>query len=161
MPSGSRNRYLKGLICGALLCLFSSARAESVCAKGYITLRKGPSADQPVSWRAAKYMPFVKSDYKGSWSKLEDLDGEVHWAKTSELTSKFRCIVVKTNVATLRQQPNPASPLAELRSVDRYTPFKRLENDRDWLQIEDESGRKAWIHESQVWKPVTIQSISF
>ena len=142
-----------------LLLTFSvTARAqtaEPVCAAAKATLRKGPSASNPVSWKVSRYMPFMKVDRKGQWSKVKDIEGEEHWVKTSELTNKFRCVVVKTNVATLRKEPSTTAQTMDLKTVDRYTPFKRLANDREWVQVEDETGRQAWIHESQVWKPVS------
>ncbi len=155
---------LKWGLSGLLFSVAVSAKvwaADPACVKSAATLRKGPGSDKPVSWKVPQFMPFLKVDYKGSWSKVEDLDGEAHWIKTNELTAKFRCVVVKSNVATLRQGPSPSAPLAELRSVDRYTPFKRLANEKDWVQVEDETGRKAWIHESLVWKPVTVSAITF
>jgi SH3-like domain-containing protein len=135
--------------------------ATPVCAKRMAMLRKSPNAKAPVSWRAAKYMPFLRTDSRSGWAKLEDLDGEIHWAKSSELTTQYRCVVVKTNVATLRSQPSAQAPPVDMVTADRYTPFKRLGNQREWVQIEDESGRRAWIHESQVWKPVIVNAISF
>ena len=106
-------------------------------------------------------MPFLKTERKGPWSKVEDLEGEEHWIKTSDLTNKIRCVVVKTNIATLRRDPTSSSVPIDLKTVDRYTPFKRIANDREWVQVEDETGRQAWLHESQIWKPVNIQSITF
>lgn len=146
-----------------LLLLFvgAPALAQPVCAKGYITLRKGPGSDNAISWKVARYMPFLKVEKKGGWSKVQDLDGEIHWAKNSDLNTVDRCVVVKTNIAVLRQEPAPTAPPAELKTVDRYTPFKKLAVDKDWVQVEDETGRKAWIHESNVWKPVMINAISF
>lgn len=148
-----------------LLLLLSSGAAvwagEPVCAKIYTTLRKGPGSQFPVSWKVARNMPFLRTERKNGWLKLEDLDGEIHWAKAGDFTKLYRCVVVKTNVANLRREPSSASALSDLRSVDRYTPFKRVATDREWVQVEDETGRQAWIHESQVWKPVNIQSFSF
>jgi len=132
-----------------------------VCAKSYITLRKGPGPQHPVSWRVARYMPFMRTERKAGWVKVEDLEGEEHWAKSSEVTNAYRCVVVKTNIATLREKPSPSAPPIEIKTADRYTPFKRLGNEREWVQIEDETGRQAWIHESTIWKPVNVQSISF
>lgn len=140
---------------------FGAQASEPVCAKANATLRKGPGTNHPVSWKVARYMPFLKTDRKGQWSKVEDLENEEHWIKTSDLTNKFRCIVVKTNIATLRKEPSTTAQALDLKSVDKYTPFKRLANDREWVQVEDETGRQAWVHESQVWKPVTVQSITF
>lgn len=132
-----------------------------VCAKNYITLRKGPGSQHPVSWKVARYMPFMRTERKAGWVKLEDLEGEEHWARSTDVTNDLRCVVVKTNLATLRSEPSASAPPIELKTVDRYTPFKRLGNDREWVQVEDETGRQAWVHESTVWKPVNVQSISF
>ena len=45
-------------------------------------------------------MPLMILDKKSGWAKVQDLDGEVHWAKQSDLNTKDRCVVVKVNVAT-------------------------------------------------------------
>jgi SH3-like domain-containing protein len=148
-----------------LLVLFFFATfaqaGDPVCAKSAITLRKTPGLKSPISWRVPRYMPFMRVDRKSGWSKVQDLEGEEHWAKNSDLSTQIRCVVVKTNVATLRKEPNPSAAPIEMKTVDRYTPFKRLGNDREWVQVEDETGRQAWVHETTVWKPVNIQSISF
>jgi SH3-like domain-containing protein len=145
-----------------LLLSWQAHAGDPVCAKTAMTLRKNPSGSSAVSWRVPKYMPFMRqSDRKHGFVRVEDLEGESYWAKNSELTNRFRCVVVKTNVAVLRSEPSKTAPPADLKTVDRYTPLKRIGNDREWMQVEDETGRKAWIHESQVWKPVNIQSISF
>ena len=149
----------------ALLLFLPAVKAWSqpVCAKGYISLRKGPGPAFPLSWKVAKNMPFLLLEKKQGWGKVQDLDGEVHWAKITELNSKDRCVVVKVNVATLRSQPSNTAPLAEIRTVDRYTPFLRIENEEpsEWIEIADEAGHKAFIHENYVWKPVKVNSFSF
>ncbi|HMN67737.1 MAG TPA: SH3 domain-containing protein [Bdellovibrionales bacterium] len=109
----------------------------------------------------ARYMPFLRVDRKAGWVKVQDLEGESHWAKASDITNKFRCLVVKSNVATLRAEPAKDAAMMDLKKVDKNKPVKRLENNREWIQVEDETGRRSWIHESNVWKPVRVQSISF
>lgn len=135
--------------------------ADPVCAKDYITLRKGPGNQHPISWKVARNMPFLRLERRGPWVRLQDLEGEEHWGRTSELSGQIRCVVVKTNVATLRKEPSNSAATLDFKTVDRYTPFKRIDVDREWIKVEDETGRQAWLHESQVWKPVTVNSISF
>jgi SH3-like domain-containing protein len=135
--------------------------ADPVCTKTAATLRKGPGNQHAVSWRVPRFMPFMRFERKSGWVRVEDLDGESHWAKSSDLTTQFRCVVVKANIATLRKEPSSSSPPQDLKTLDKYTPLKRLGSDREWMQVEDETGRTAWIHESLVWKPVNVQSISF
>ena len=103
---------------------------DPTCAKTYISLRKGPGAQFPISWKVARYMPFLRIDYKNGWAKVQDLDGETHWALSRDLSSGLHCIVVKATVATLRQKPSSTAPASELKTADRYTPFKRVDNQK-------------------------------
>lgn len=160
MPGDRGAENLKWLL-SLIFVSFSAHAGDPVCAKSYITLRKGPGDKNPVSWKVAKYMPFMRVERKSGWSKVQDLEGEEHWAKSSDLTTAIRCVVVKTNVAVLRKEAKSDAPPIEIKTADRYTPFKRLGNDREWVQIEDETGRQAWVNETNVWKPVNVQSISF
>ncbi len=152
---------MKRWLVGLILLWAIESRAQAVCAKGYISLRKGPSTQYAVSWKVARHMPFLKLESRSGWSKVQDLDGELHWARSADLSTKARCVVVKGNVAALRQKPSPNSALAEIKQLDRYTPMLRLEQAGEWMQVELENGLKAWIHESNVWKPVMVQAINF
>ncbi len=145
----------------AILFALSAAHSEPVCAKGSIALRTDPKASAEVSWRVAKHMPLLRLSRKKEWSKVQDLEGDTHWVKTSDVTNSYRCVVVQTNIAALHREPSKAAPADGLKTVDRFTPFKRVGDRVDWLQVEDESGQRAWVHESQVWKPVMINSFTF
>jgi SH3-like domain-containing protein len=139
----------------------ADVNGDPACAKAYITLRKGPGNQFPVSWKVAKYMPFLKLESKGSWVKVQDLEGETHWAQSRDLSASIHCVVVKTTVATLRTEPSTTAQPTDLKTIDRYTPLKKLDNRAEWIHIEDETGRQAWIHESNVWRPVKIQTMNF
>lgn len=157
---------MKGLyaflfLVAAAIFTFQLWAAEPVCAKGQTTLHKGPSSKEAISWKVGKYMPFLKLSTKKGWAKLQDLEGVVHYARATELSSRTRCVVVKTNVAGLHREPSSKAPAADFKTVDRFTPFKRVSDQSEWIQVEDEAGHQAWIHESQVWKPVKVNSFSF
>lgn len=159
MSGRSGARFLVAL----LLLTGLRVHGQTACAKGYISLRKGPGSNFPLSWKVAKYMPFLILEKKQGWAKVQDLDGEVHWAKQSDLNTQDRCVVVKVQVAVLRSQPSTNAAPAPIRTVDRYTPFLRIEteNPTEWIEVADETGTKAWIHENYVWKPVKVNSFSF
>jgi SH3-like domain-containing protein len=145
-----------------LLLVFSRfSFADAVCAKGYISLRSGPGFQFAQTWKVAKFMPFLRFERQGNWVKVQDLDGETHWARAAEITSKDSCVVVRTKVANLRREPASGAEGADLKTVDRYTPFKKLKTQKEWVQVQDEDGRVAWVHESQIWRPMTVNSISF
>lgn len=137
------------------------AGAEPVCTKKATVLRKGPTDSAAISWRVPRYMPFMRVDKKGAWSKLNDLEGEAHWARAADVTNAVRCVVVKANFAALHRDPQPSSPAPELKIVDRYTPFLRVADQGDWMQVKDEAGHVAWLQAAQVWKPVLVNAISF
>lgn len=161
MSRSFRNRALN--VCGGLLLLTGGAlaRAEAVCARATITLRKGPSPKTAVSWKVTKNMPFIKLEKRNGWIKLQDMEGEVHWAKPTDVTSKIRCVAVKSTIAPLYRQPSTSGSAADLKTLDRYTPLERMSDQREWMQVRDEAGHLAWIHESHVWKPVTVNSFNF
>jgi SH3-like domain-containing protein len=137
------------------------AAGDPACVKNPATLRKGPGANFPVSWKVAKFMPVLKMESKNGWVKVQDLEGEQHWIQPRELTTGIRCVVVKSNIATLRKDPSTTAGTADLKTIDRYTPLKRLESQGEWMHVEDEAGHQAWIHESTVWKPTKIQTVNF
>lgn len=149
--------FLAALLASRVFAAVSSG--DPTCTKGQATLRKSPNG--PTAYKVAKYTPFLRQEIKGGWARVTDSEGESNWISPRELSTQLHCVIVKAQVATLRTQPSTSAPTADLKTVDRYTPFKRLESQGEWMHIEDEAGHQAWIHESTVWKPVKIQSVSF
>lgn len=161
---------MKPIALGSLICclliqwpLFARAVAEEpVCIiKANVNLRKGPSAKSAVSWAVPKYMPLMKLEKKGSWLKVQDLDGQVHWVRSKMTSARVNCAVVKTKTAKLREKPSASSPLADLSQVNKYTAFLRTDRDGEWLQIKDDFGGSFWIHETNVWLPTIRAKVSF
>lgn len=148
-----------------LLTVFSAtiAQADPVCVitpKAH--LRKGPGAKFPVSWTVTQNMPLMAvGQEKKGWIQVQDLDGESHWIAKSNVTSRFVCTVVKSKSARLRKGPGTEHPIAELNTVDRYTPFRKIDRDGAWLLVQDEYRAKYWVHETNVWLPSIKAKIRF
>lgn len=135
---------------------------QAVCAKSsLVTLKAEPSDKAKTSWKVAKYMPFLRQEKKGAWIKVTDLDGISHWGKSRDFRTDQRCVVVKVAVAKLRAEPKAEAPTADIKTLDRYTPLKRLAEEGPWILVEDEMGNRAWINETNVWKPLAVTPISF
>lgn len=135
---------------------------EPVCVvRPKIKLYKGPGKDFAVTWTVPKYMPLLKLAQKGAWFKVQDLEGEVHWVSASNVSRKINCAVVKTKIAKLRRGPGREFPLAELSVVDRYTPFRKVERDGEWIHVRDDYDETYWVHETNVWMPVVRAKLSF
>lgn len=140
---------------------------EPVCVvRTTVELHKSPNSTSPVSWIVGRNMPLLKiseqrDKQKNNWYEVRDLDGEKHWLRSNLVSHKVVCVVVRSKTARLRQGPGKEFPLAELEQVDRFTPFRKLDRDGEWVQIEDEYSGQYWIHESNLWIPAVRNSVRF
>jgi len=140
----------------------AAVESEPVCViKSQASLRRGPGKEFAVTWDVPKYMPLLKVDQKGKWLKVRDLEGDVHWVFSRDVSTKIMCTVVKTRTAKLRQGPGQQEPLAELSSVDRFTPFRKIDRDGEWVQVKDDYAATYWIHENNIWIPMARTRIGF
>jgi SH3-like domain-containing protein len=138
------------------------ADVEPVCvSKANVTLRRGPGEKYAATWTVPKYMPFLQIDKKGKWVKVRDLDGESHWVRRDKVSQRMSCLVVKARVAHLRKGPGSQEPIADLSTVDKYTPFRKLDRDGEWLKVRDDVAGVYWIHEDSVWIPMVHSRVEF
>ena len=147
-----------------LTLIFSVSEASAVCViSSTANLRSGPGPNHPISWVVPKYMPLIEVKRVGNWYLVEDLDGEQHYVYKSNVSasSKLKCVAVKVPTAKLRKGPGESSELADIRQVDRYTPFKRVDAVEAWYEVISSWGESYWIHESNVWRPVVTKKVQF
>lgn len=150
------------LLVGIFLSLISSSFAHALCVTTPTTnLRAGPGPKHPITWVAPKYTPLVELKRSGGWIQVEDMSGEQQWVYGTNVTSKMVCVSVKTNTAKLRKAPGSKSELADIRQVDKFTPFKRIDMNEEWYEVEATWGETYWIHESTVWRPVKMAKVNF
>ncbi len=142
--------------------LGASVVTEPVCVvKPKVILRKGPGLKFAATWTVPKYMPFLRLERKSGWARVQDFEGEIHWAPPSSLSRKINCAVIKSKTARLRQGPGLDQPIADLATVDRYMAFQKVDRDGEWIQVRDEYGARYWVNEKNVWLPVTRTSVQF
>lgn len=144
-----------------LLALHCSA-VQALCVKVWkANLRSAPSGNAPVTWTVGKFTPLIKLERKGGWYKVEDQDGAEHWIFGSSVTTQFQCLSVKGKATNLRTGPGAQYPLAAYGLADKYSPFKRRDRRGNWYQVEDDHGYIFWLHDSMVWRPITVSRIGF
>lgn len=135
--------------------------AQAVCVSVYeANLREGPGPQFKVTWTVSKYTPLIAVSTRRGWVEVEDQDGVKHWVYSQNVTDRFNCLSIRSNTARLREQPSSKAPLAAIRQVDKYTPFKRLDRIDEWYQVEAPWGAEYWVHESNVWRPLKVSTIS-
>lgn len=145
-----------------ILAVTASLSAHAICVSTYeANLREGPGPNYKVTWTVSKYTPLIAVSSKNGWIEVEDQDGKKHWIYAKNATDRYSCLSIRTSTAKLREQGSNSAPLADLRQVDKYTPFKRLDRIEEWYQVEAPWGGEYWVHESTVWRPLKVSTISY
>jgi SH3-like domain-containing protein len=145
-----------------MIDLSRSALAEPVCVTAVkANLHTGPGVNYPVSWTVGQHMPLMRIAKKGAWSQVKDCDGEIHWISSSALSPNVACAVIKSKVAKLMKGPGSKYQPADLAVADKYTPFRKVDRDGQWLLVRDEYKAEYWIHENDLWIPVVRSKIAF
>jgi SH3-like domain-containing protein len=147
---------------GLFFILAFSSSVHALCVSTYeANLREGPGPKFKITWTVSKYTPLIALSSKGGWIEVEDQDGQKHWLYGQNATDRYSCLSIRYSTAKLRTQPSDKAPLADIRQVDRYTPFKRLDRIEEWYQVEAPWGGEYWVHESTIWRPLKVQKISY
>jgi len=150
------------IICGLVFGGAQATLANPICVTAEkANLRSGPGQNFKVTWTVGKFMPLMQVGSKGQWIQVRDLDGEEHWINSSMVSRKVQCVVVKTRYANLRRGPRASAQIAEIQTADRYTPFKKVDREGSWVQVEDDYKSKFWISDSTLWWPVKRSSVRF
>lgn len=154
---------IRFLIFFAIIFLMNHATAASpVCVTASkVTMRAEPNAKAPVTWVVTKNMPLMRLIRKGSWTQVEDVDGEKHWLPSNSVSGRVPCAVVKVKVAKLRRAPSLTAPLAEMTIADKYTPFRRVGGEGEFIEVLDEYNERYWISDRAIWYPVKKMEITF
>ena len=125
---------------------------EALCIKNEkANLRKGPGTKHEKLWEVFKYMPFKQLGVKDAWKRIQDVDGDIYWVYSPLTTQKYKCAVIKNNKTNLRTGPGTKFPKVPLAPVDKFFSMKVLKIEKNWVQIEDSAGDKAWIYRPLVW----------
>lgn len=132
--------------------LFAGTTAEALCIKDKkANLRQGPGKHYEKLWTVFKYMPFKRLGHKGSWLRIQDLDGDIYWVYQKLTTKAYMCAVIKNNKTNLRQGPGTKFPEVAWSPIDKYFSMKVLKIKDSWVHVEDSTGDRAWVYRPLVW----------
>lgn len=142
--------------------IFFSINSWALCVTTSVAnLRGGPGPKHKITWTVPMYTPLVEIRKTAGWYEVEDMDGEIHWVYSANVTRSMVCVSVKVPTAKLRAGPGQQSELADIRQVDRYTPFMRLDVSGEWSQVKASWGETYWIHSDNLWRPVRVSKVEF
>ncbi len=124
-------------------------------------LRAKPSTSAKITWNVGRHMPLERLSQQNGWSRVRDLRGQIHWVISKNVTTNTSCAVVKVRAAALVKGSGANAGPADFRVADRYTPYKRIEREGDWIRLEDDFRGTYWTKVSNLWIPMRRSRVSF
>jgi SH3-like domain-containing protein len=132
-----------------IMLLAGAASAERLAVSAPVAnIRSGPGTSHTLLWKVEKYFPIRVIEKSGEWYHFEDFEGDKGWVHQS-LVSNISTVVTKNDACNIRSGPGTSHTI--ILTVEKGIPFKVLEREGSWLQIEHADGDKGWIHKSLVW----------
>jgi len=127
----------------------AQAQRTSLCVTAArANLRAGPGMKNRITWEVHKYMPLVQVGSEGDWIKVKDVDGDLHWIFKRLVDSSIACVTVSAPRANIRK--GPGVKFGKWFTVERYTSFKKLDQQGGWVKLEWE-GQEMWVYQTLVW----------
>ncbi len=111
-------------------------------------VRSGPGTQYDIIWKVEKYHPLFIVKKSNEWYQFEDFEGDKGWVHKS-LVGKIKTIITKSNISNIRS--GPGTQFNVLFTVEKGIPFKVLESQGQWINIQHADGDQGWIHVSLVW----------
>lgn len=124
-------------------------------------LRASPSTSAKITWNVGRHMPLERLSQQNGWSRVRDLRGQVHWVISKNVTTNASCAVVKVRTAALVKGSGGNGGPADFRVADRYTPYKRIEREGEWIRLEDDFRGTYWTKVTNLWIPMRRSRVSF
>ena len=113
-----------------------------------VNLRQGPSFEYPVKLiYKKKYLPVKILDKSETWRKVRDLENNVGWIHTSQLSKKKSAINIKNNSILYKKPTIYSKPIAKP-ETGRLVLIERCKT--EWCKIVSDSF-KGWIKKDSLW----------
>lgn len=126
-----------------------AAMAERLAIKSDIAnIRSGPGTGATVLWKVEKYYPVTIIEKQGDWYLFKDFEGDAGWIHRT-LVAPMDTVVVKRDNCNIRSGPSTGNEIQF--TAERGIPFKVLQRQGVWLQIQHADGDIGWIHKTLVW----------
>lgn len=148
-------RKLPIFICCVFLLFFSSpciAKMVSISNDG-VNVRSGPGENNNVKWEYGKGVPLYVIDQKNDWYKVKDFENDTGWVYKS-LTSPDPYMIVKANKGSNKKinvRSGPGTGFNVVAKAYYGVVFKTIEQKKDWVQVEHDSGTVGWVKRSLLW----------
>jgi SH3-like domain-containing protein len=132
-----------------LLCVTCQSFGFKVCVNSHrVNIRKGPGLQHQIIWQVFKNTPLEVITKKGDWYQIVDYAGYDGWIY-SDLASRERCVIVKTETAYVYSKPSLYSFIEW--EVDKEYPFRVLQIKDEWVKVSGYQNTLGWIPIFDIW----------
>ena len=116
-----------------------------------VNLRQGPSFEYPIKLiYKKKYLPVKILEKSETWRKVRDLENNVGWIHTSQLSKKKSAINTKKNSILYKKPTIFSKPIAVL-EIGRLVLIEKCKT--DWCKVISDSF-KGWVLKDSLWGKV-------
>ena len=140
-----------GVCCAVSLMVLTPARAadfRSVAADAAV-LYDAPSAKAKKLYVIARGYPVEVIVVVEGWTKVRDASGELAWIE-SKVLSERRTVMVKSQLADVRQAADDRAPLAFQAEQSVLLDLVELTG-TGWARVTHRDGQSGYIKLNQVW----------
>lgn len=141
---------------GFLLAAFAVAAPGVASALDYrsvgepAVLYDSPSTKGKKLWVIQRGTPVEVVISLDQWTKVRDQTGTIAWIERKSLAGQ-RTVIVIPQMAEVRQQPDPASPLAFSAAKDVVLDLVDPKPVAGYLKVRHRDGTPGFIRQSDVW----------
>jgi SH3-like domain-containing protein len=111
-------------------------------------VRSGPGEEFEVIWQVEKYYPVDVIDGKDKWRFFRDVDGDEGWIH-EDLLNKLDTIIIVKDHCNIRSGPGKEHNVTFI--AEKGIPFRVVNRQKEWIEIEHADGDRGWVHSSLVW----------
>ena len=142
----------KKVVLAIVLTLFMVSIADAIklvsISGESVNMRSGPGENYSVLWELGKGFPLKVLGKKGTWTKVEDFEGDIGWVYGKLIGRKAHMIVKKKRINV---RSGPGSSYRLVGKANYGVVFKTIKSDKGWVKVKHENGLTGWIKRSLLW----------
>ena len=115
-----------------------------------INIRKGPSTDYPVLFKANRGYPLQLLEKNDTWLQVKNHRGKTGWIHENLIAALQTEIITKKR-AKLRNGPSTNNTIIAILPYGSVAEL--LETQGDWYRLRFEGYEEGWIFREKVWPP--------
>ena len=150
------SQRLRRRACALLLAVATMAGASVALAADFrsiaepaVVMYDAPSLRSKKLFVVSQFYPVEVMVSIDNWAKVRDASGELAWVEKKALSEK-RTVLVRANLADVRQGADEKSPLAF--QVREGVALELAEvGASGWIKVRHRDGQTGFIRNSQVW----------